>query len=82
MRRVQPFPMDAQKAERKALANWIRTNFRNEQNMRILFSDEKNFNVDVVYNLQNDRVWAPSRSEAKERGGIVEKRKFLQKVTV
>ena len=50
--------------------------------MRILFSDEKTFDIDVVYNLQNDRVWAPSRSEASERDGVVEKRKFPQKVMV
>ena len=46
--------------------------------MRILFSDEKIF----IYNLQNDRVWALSRSEARERDGVVEKRKFPQKVMV
>ena len=50
--------------------------------MRILFSDERNFGIDKVDNLQNDRVWAPSHSEANERGGIVEKRKFPQKVII
>ena len=44
--------------------------------------DEKIFNIDGAYNLQNDRVWAPSRSEASERDGVVEKRKFPQKVMV
>ena len=77
---VQPFLTDAHKAERKAFTNWIRTNFRREQTMRILFSDEKIFDIDGASNLQNDRVWAPSRSEASERDGIVEKRKFPQKV--
>ena len=62
-KRVQPFLTDAQKAEKKALANWIRNNFRKDQTMRILFSDEKIF----VYNLQNYRMSAPSRSEASER---------------
>ena len=44
--------------------------------MRILFSDEKLFDIDGVYNVQNDRVWAPSRVEANEGGGIKMKRKF------
>ena len=50
--------------------------------MRILFSDEKLFDIDGVYNVQNDRVWAPSRVEANECGGIKMKRKFPQKVMV
>ena len=29
-----------------------------------------------MYNIQNDRVWAPSRVEANECGGIKMKRKF------
>ena len=47
--------------------------------MRILFSDEKNLNIDGVDELQNDRVWALSLSEANETGGIVEKRNFHKK---
>ena len=81
-RRVQPLVIDALKAERKALAYWIRANFRKEQIMRILFSDEKNFNIAGVDNLQNDRVWALSRSEANEKGRIFKKRKFLQELKV
>ena len=45
---VQPFLTDAHKAERKAFANWTRTNFRKEQTTRILFSDEKIFDIDGV----------------------------------
>ena len=44
--------------------------------MRILFSDEKLFDIDGVYNVQNDRIWAPIRVEANECGGIKMKRKF------
>ena len=51
--------------------------------MPILFSDEKLFDIDGVYNVQTDRVWAPSRVEANECGEIKMKRKFLiQKVMV
>lgn len=79
---VQPFLTDAHKAERKKFSNWVRSNFRKEQTMKILFSDEKLFDIDGVYNVQNDRVWAPSRVEANEKGGIHQKRKFPQKVMV
>ena len=44
--------------------------------MRILFSDEKLFDIDGVYNIQSDRVWASSRVETNECGGIKMKRKF------
>lgn len=79
---VQPLLTDAHKAERKRFANWVRTNFCKEETMKILFSDEKWLDIDGVYNSQNDRVWAPSRAEANERGGTMEKRKFPQKVMV
>ena len=47
-KRVQPFLIDAHRADRKTWANWIRTSFRKEQIMTILSSDEKNFDIDGV----------------------------------
>ncbi|CAF4821128.1 unnamed protein product, partial [Rotaria sp. Silwood2] len=41
--------------------------------MKILFSDEKMFDIDGVYNSQNDRIWAVNRSEADTKGGIRQK---------
>ena len=38
--------------------------------MNILFSDEKLFDIDGIYNSQNDRVWAVSRSEAVKNGAV------------
>lgn len=38
--------------------------------MRILFSDEKMFDLDGIYNSQNQRIWTVSRDEADENGGI------------
>ena len=61
---IEPSLADAHKAERKKFANCIRSNFRKKQIMRILFSDEKLFDIDSVHNVQNDRVWDPSRAEA------------------
>ncbi|CAF3343269.1 unnamed protein product [Rotaria socialis] len=77
---VEPLLSDDQKIKRKKFANWIRTNFRKEETMRILFSDEKFFDIDGVYNSQNDRVWAIGRADADKNGGIKQKRKFPQKV--
>ncbi|CAF3257917.1 unnamed protein product [Rotaria socialis] len=76
---VEPLLSDDQKIKRKKFANWIRTNFRKEETMRILFSDEKFFDIDGVYNSQNDRVWAIGRADADKNGGIKQKRKFPQK---
>ena len=37
------------------------------------------FDIDGVFNAQNDRVWAVYRGEADEKDGRKEKRKFSQK---
>ena len=50
--------------------------------MKILFSDEKLFDIDEIYNSQNDRIWTVSRVEADKRDGVKQKRKFPQKVMV
>ena len=60
----------------------MRHNFRKEDTLRILFSDEKMFDLDGMYNAQNDRIWAVNREEADKRGGVQQKRKFPQKVMV
>ena len=50
--------------------------------MQILFSDEKLFDMDGVYNVENDRVWALSRAEANKNGGVMSRRKLPEKVMV
>ena len=79
---IEPCLSNDQKVKRKQFANWIRSNFRKEDTLQILFSDEKFFDIDGVYNSQNDRVWAVNRADADEKGGIKQKRKFPQKVMV
>ena len=79
---IKPSLSDDQKIKRKKFANWARNNFRKEETMRILFSDEKFFDIDGVYNSQNDRVWAVDRTDANEKGGTQQRRKFPQKVMV
>ena len=44
--------------------------------MRILFFDEKLFDIDGVYNVQNDRV------ETNKNDGVMRRRKFPEKVMV
>ena len=78
-KRFQLFLTDAHKTERKVLANWVRTNFRKVQT---IFPNEKNFDIDEVDNLQNDRVWISNYSAANERGKMAEKRKLTQNVMV
>ena len=43
--------------------------------MKILFSDEKYFDIDGVYNSQNYRGWAINRAD--EKGGIKQRLKHL-----
>ena len=40
------------------------------------------FDIDGIYNSQNDRIWAVDPAEADAKGGIQPKRKFPQKVMV
>ena len=63
-------------------ANWIRTNFRKENTMNILFSDEKMFDIVGVYNSHNDRIWVGNHAAADAKGGLRRKRKFPPKVMV
>ena len=80
--RIVPLITDDHKAKRKKFSNWIQTSFDKEDMMRFLFSDEKMFDIDGVYNSQNDRIWAINRQNAYKAGGRMQKRKFPQKVMV
>ena len=42
----EPLLTDEHKEKRMKFANWIRTNFRKENTMNVLFSDEKIFDID------------------------------------
>jgi AraC-like DNA-binding protein len=79
---IEPRLTGVHKAKRLAFANWVRHTFGKEETLRILFSDEKLFDIDGIYNSQNDRVWAASRSEADNMGGIKQRGKFSTKVMV
>ena len=72
-KRVQPVVTDVEKSKRMKFANWLRHNFRKEDTLRILFSDEKMFDLDGMYNAQNHRIWAVNREEVDKKGGIQQK---------
>ena len=48
--------------------------------MRFLFSDEKLLYIDGVYNSQNKRVWAPSRTKTDVKDSTKEVQNFPTKV--
>ena len=69
---------DEQRAKRLKFANWLQINFRKEDTMKILFLDEKLFEIVGIYNSQNDRIC----TEVDIKGGIKQIRKFPQKIMV
>ena len=79
---VEPLLANGQKIKWKKFANWFRTNFRKEDTMRILFSNEKFFAIDGDYNSQNDRMWTVDGADTDKKDGIKQRRKFLRKVMV
>ena len=70
---------DDRKVKWKQFTNWLRTNFRKEDTIRILFSDEKFFDIDGVYNCPNERMWAISRADIDEEGNVIQKQKFPER---
>ena len=46
------------------------------------FSDEKIFDLDGIYNSENDRIWTVNREEANRRGEKKQQGKFAEKVMV
>ena len=54
------------RSNRKQSVNWLRTNLRKENTLRILFSDEKFFDIDGVYTYENGGLWVINRADADE----------------
>ena len=76
----QPKLTDLQKRKRIKFANWILNNYTKNDTTRWLFLDEKYFDLNGIYDSQNDRVWAVSREEADKREAIHEETSFPVKV--
>ena len=64
---IEPLLTDDQNSRRKTFANRVRNHYRKEDTMRFLFSDEKLFDIDAVYNSQNDPVWGVDHEDAKRK---------------
>ena len=67
---MEPSLVDDERVKRKKFANRVRTNFRKDDTMKILFSDKKYFDIDGVYYSQNGQVWAVNRADADKKGGV------------
>ena len=79
---VQPKLTDAQKQSRIRFAYWVRRSLTKASIRKIMFTDEKYFTVDGIFNRQNDRVYAPSRAAADESGGVYIKAKYPGQIMV
>ena len=67
---VEPLLKDGHKAQWEKFANWTRKKVpKRGYNENPFFSDEKMFDLDGIYNSENDRIWAVNREEANRRGG-------------
>ena len=78
---VEPLLKDEHKFQRKKCANWARNKFRKEDTVTILFSDKTVFDLDGIYNGENDCIWAVNRKEPNRRGEK-KARKVCRKVIV
>ena len=54
--RIVPLMTATEKLKKKKFANWLRTNLKKEDTLKISFSDEKIFDIDGVCNAQNNRM--------------------------
>ncbi|CAF1151578.1 unnamed protein product [Rotaria sordida] len=79
---TQPNLQDYHKQRRISFTYWVRKSLRKKDHRKILFTDEKYFGLNGIFNRQNDRVYAPSRQEADEHGGIRPISKFPKRIMV
>jgi transposase len=76
---VEPALTEEHKEKRKKFANWIGTNFRKQETLKILLPDEKLFDIDGVYNTLLEKKVLCIRKKhflKRSRFGLV----FVQKV--
>ena len=60
----------------------MRTNFEKEKTLKILFSDEKLFDIDSIYSSQNEKAWAVDRADADKKRWYEAETKISTKVMV
>lgn len=79
---IQPKLTAAHKKSRVSFAHWVRRSMRKEDQEKILFTDEKYFSLEGVFNRRNECVYAVSREEADNHEGIREETKYPRKIMV
>jgi hypothetical protein len=79
---TEPNLNDAKKIRRTKFAYWVRRWLRKKDCEKILFSDEKYFSINGIFNRQNDRIYAANRQEADEHGGTKPTVKFSKKIMI
>lgn len=67
---TQPTLTDDNKKRRISFEYWVRKSLRKKDHGKILFTDEKYFSVEDVFNRQNEQIYATSRTEANKQGGV------------
>ncbi|CAM4820023.1 unnamed protein product [Rotaria magnacalcarata] len=73
---------DEHKQRRVSFTYWVRKFLRKKDREKILFTDEKYFELGGIFNRQNDRVYTPSRYYADEHKGTKPTAKFPKKLMV
>jgi hypothetical protein len=79
---IEPNLNDEHKQRRISFAYWVRRSLRKKDRETIFFTDEKYFELDGIFNRQNDRVYALSRQQADEYGGTRPMAKFPKRIMV
>jgi transposase len=73
---------EGQKSTRKSCCQWIRKNVNRDKVKKLMFTDEKIFTKNGYFNPKNDVIWASSREDANETGGIHEVEKYPVSIMV
>ena len=79
---TQPKLTNDHKKKRISFAYWVRKSLRKKDRDQILFTDEKYFSLEGVFNHQNECVYAVSREEADEQEGVRGQAKYPRKIMV
>ena len=73
---------DRHKQRRVSFTYWVQKFLRKKIEKKILFTDEKHFELGDIFNHQNDRVYPLSRHDADENKGTKPTAKFPKKLMV
>ena len=75
---MESSPKDEHVARRKKLTSWVRNTLKRIR-WESFFSDENFFDLDGIYNSENDRMWPVDRESAHRRDGTEKAKKVFSK---